>query len=69
MTIEHTPPKSFPFTALVGLAVPYDFHKVIAAAAKKNGIDYDEQLLKWAQMGAECSRMHQPQKTRTRRNK
>jgi hypothetical protein len=56
--IEHVPPKPFPPTSLVGIAVPQDFNKVIIAAAAKDGVCYEDQLLKWAQMGAECQRMH-----------
>lgn len=67
--IEHTPPKAFPATSLVGVAVPSDFNRVLITAAKKNDILYEDQLLKWAQMGAECSRLHEAKKTRTRRNR
>lgn len=56
--IEHTPPKPFPLTSLVGINVPTDFNKVVVAAAAKNGVLYEDQLLMWAQMGAECSRLH-----------
>ena len=67
--IDHVPPKDFPPTSLVGIAVPADFNKVIIAAAAKSGICYEDQFLKWAQMGAECSRMHQPKGKNQRRRK
>ncbi len=67
--IEHTPPADFPVTSLIGLNVPTDFNKVIIAAAAKNGLVYADQLLAWAQMGAECSRMHQPSGKNQRRKK
>lgn len=67
--IDHVPPKPFPPTSLVGVAVPTDFNKVILAAAKKNGLLYEDQLLTWAQMGAECSRMHKPNGKNQRRKK
>lgn len=57
-SIEFTEPKPFPPTALVGLQVPYDLHRVIVAAADKKGIHYDEQILAWVQQGAECERLH-----------
>jgi hypothetical protein len=53
----------------VGGPVPTDFNDVIIAAASKNSALYWDQLLAWAQMGAECSRMHQPKTTRSRRTK
>ena len=65
--IDHVPPVDFPPTSLVGVNVPADLNKVIIAAAAKSGICYEDQFLKWAQMGAECSRMHQPKMTRSGR--
>ena len=67
--IPHTPPKQFPLTSLVAVNVPTDFNKVIIAAAAKNGTLYQDQLLMWAQMGAECSRQHQPKGKNQRRRK
>ena len=69
MTIEHTPPKPFPATSLVGVAVPMDFNKVIIAAAAKADICYEDQLLAWAQKGAECSRLHEPKERAGRKNR
>ena len=65
--IAHTLPKPFPTTSLVCVSVPADFNKVIIAAAKKNGLVYADQLLMWTQMGAECSRQHQPNEKNKRR--
>ena len=67
--IDHVPPKPFPPTSLVGVAVPTDFNKVILAAAKKNGLLYEDQLLTWAQNGAECSRLHEPKERSGRKNR
>ncbi len=57
--VEHVPPKNFPPASLVGLMVPTDFNKVIIAATKKTGLVYADQLLMWAQKGAECERLHE----------
>lgn len=67
--IEHTPPKDFPPHHYTAVAVPSDFARVIVATAAKSGILFEDQLLKWAQMGAECSRLHQPNGKNQRRNK
>lgn len=67
--IDHTSPKDFPPHHYAGVAVPSDFARVIVASAAKSGILFADQLLKWAQMGAECSRMHQPKMTRSGRSK
>lgn len=56
--IEHVPPVDFPPTSLVGVNVPADLNKVIIAAAARNGVVYEDQLLAWAQKGAECERLH-----------
>lgn len=58
--IAHEQPKDFPPYHYIGVAVPLTFARVISEVAAKNGLQFDEQLLKWAQMGAECSRLHQP---------
>lgn len=65
--IEHTPPADFPVTSLIGLNVPTDFNKVIIAAAAKNNVVYADQLLAWAQQGAECQRMHSKNETSRRK--
>lgn len=62
-------PKPFPVTSLIGIAVPTDFNKVIIAAAAKNGLVYADQLLAWAQKGAECSRLHEPKERAGRKNR
>ena len=67
--IDHVPPVDFPPTSLVGVNVPADLNKVIIAAAAKSGICYEDQFLAWTQMGAECSRMHQPNGKNQRRKK
>ena len=68
--IEHTPPADFPATHLVAVSVPSDFARCIAAAAIRDGILFEDQLLRWAQMGAECSRLHQSNgKTQRRKTK
>lgn len=67
--IDHVPPVDFPPTSLVGVNVPADLNKVIIAAAAKNNVCYEDQLLSWAQMGAECSRLHQPNGKNQRRKK
>lgn len=64
---EHTPPSAFPKYSFVGGAVPRNFSDVIVAAAAKNKTLYWDQMLAWAQMGAECSRLHEPKTTRSRR--
>ncbi len=69
MSLDHEPPKPFPAFHYVGLAVPSDLAKVIAAKAKKDGVLFSDMLLAWTQMGAECSRTHQPDKTRTGRKR
>jgi len=56
--IEHVPPKDFPSYHNLGLAVPGDLAKVIGAAAAKRDFLFADQLLHWAQVGAECERMH-----------
>lgn len=60
--IEHEAPKPFPKTHLAGVAVPADFAKVVAEAAVKAGVLFEDQLLTWAQKGAECSRLHKSRK-------
>lgn len=60
--IDHDAPKPFPHTHYVGLAIPADFAKVVAEAAEKNDVLFHDQLLTWAQAGAECSRLHQSKK-------
>lgn len=65
--IPHAAPKPFPPSAFVSIEVPLDFNKVIVAAAAKNStpdrtVSYQEQLLDWAQKGAECSRLHEGKK-------
>lgn len=68
--IKHETPRPFPHTHYVGLAVPADFAKVIADAALKADTLFEDQLLTWAQMGAEHSRLCGPKHTRTgRKNK
>lgn len=66
--VDHIPPKDFPTHSLVGVYVPADFNRVLLDAAAKNNVLYQDQLLHWAQMGAECSRMHQPKTTKSRRS-
>ncbi len=56
--IEHERPKPYPHTHLTAVAVPTDFARVIAEAATKAGVLFEDQLLTWAQQGAECSRLH-----------
>lgn len=56
--IPHEPPKPFPVTSLVGINVPQDFNQVIIKESQTNGITYEEQLLRWAQAGELCSRIH-----------
>ncbi len=65
--IEHEPPAPFPTHSFVGGPIPTDFSDVIITMAAKNKVLYWDQLLMWAQLGAECSRMHQPKTTRSRR--
>lgn len=55
---DAVPPKPFPPTSLVGVRVPNDFNAVVVKAAAKNGVSYEEQLLAWAQAGAECQRLN-----------
>lgn len=62
-------PKSFPTYHYTAVAIPSDFARVLVASAAKSGILFEDQLLKWAQMGAECSRMHQPNGKHQRRKK
>lgn len=68
--IAHTPPAEYPPHHYTGVAVPSDFARVITAAAAKDGVLFEDQLLKWAQAGAECSRLHQsngkPQRRKTK---
>lgn len=52
-------PAPFPTHHFAGVPVPSDFARVIREAAARNGVLFADQLLAWAQMGAECSRMHQ----------
>lgn len=66
--IPHEPPKPFPSYHYIGLAVPLDFARVVSEVAAKNKRQFDEQLLEWAQIGAECSRLHQA-KTAGRKNR
>lgn len=56
--IEHIAPKVFPPSSLVGVDVPSDFNAVIIKAAARNGVVYADQILAWAQKGAECERLH-----------
>ena len=65
--VEHTPPKMFPPFHYAGIAVPSDFARVISAAAAKDGVLFEDQLLKWAQMGAEHSRLCGPKTTKSGR--
>ena len=55
--IAHTPPKDFPTASFTAVAVPSDFARCIAAAAARDGILFEDQLLRWAIMGAEHSRL------------
>lgn len=59
--IEHAPPPAFPVVHYTGCAVPADFARAVAAAALKAGVLFEDQLLTWAQAGAECSRLHKAQ--------
>lgn len=67
--IEHVAPKDFPVSSLVGVQVPTDFNKVIVAAAARNGMAYADQLLLWAQKGAECERLHGSRPVKSGRTK
>lgn len=51
----------------VAVSVPRDFADVILDAADKNGVLFEQQILAWAQMGAECSRLHRAQDAATGR--
>lgn len=57
--IDHEESPPFPPTSLVGIAVPHDFNAVVIKAAAKNGLSYQEQILAWAQKGAEHERQHE----------
>lgn len=63
------PPRTWPTTHYVGLAIPMDFAKVVIEAAAKNNTLFEDQLLTWAQMGAEHARLCGPKTTRTGRKK
>jgi hypothetical protein len=65
--IPHEPPKPYPLTSLVGVAVPTDFNKVIIAAAAKNDLVYQDQLLTWAMKGAEHERLCEPKTAKSGR--
>ncbi len=65
--IDHEPPATFPAVHYTAVAVPSAFAHVIVDVAEKNGILFEDQLLSWAQAGAECSRMHQPDGKNKRR--
>lgn len=56
--MSHTPPKDFPVSHYTAVAVPADFARVVVEAAAKNGVLFEDQLLAWAQDGANCARMH-----------
>lgn len=55
---DHEPPKPFPVAHYTAVAVPVDFAKVVVEAAQKNKVLFEDQLLAWAQDGANCARMH-----------
>ncbi len=63
--VDHLPPPKFPAVHFTGIAVPADFARAIVAAAAKNGVLFEDQLLSWAQAGAEHSRLCGPKQTRT----
>ncbi len=65
--VEHDPPKPFPAVHYTAVAVPQDFARVVVEAAAKSGTLFEDQLLTWAQMGAEHSRLCGPKTTRTGR--
>ncbi len=65
--IDHQPPEDFPTRHYTAVAVPQDFARVVVEAAAKAGVLFEDQLLTWAQAGAECARMHQARQTRTGR--
>lgn len=67
--IAHTPPADFPPHHYTGVAVPSDFARVIVAAAAKNNVLFEDQLLMWAQLGAEHSRLCGPKTIKSGRNK
>ncbi len=69
MSLDHTPPAPFPKHHLTGVQVPSDFAQVIVAAAEKSGRLFQDQLLHWAQMGAECERRHQEKPLNPRKRK
>ena len=60
--MNHTPPKDFPAAHLTAILVPIDFARAIVEAAAKSDVLFEDQLLAWAQMGAECGRLHQSKK-------
>lgn len=65
--IDHVPPSEFPTRHYTAVAVPSAFAKVIVEAAAKNGVLFEDQLLSWAQAGAEHARLCGPKTTRTTR--
>ncbi len=67
--VDHEPPAPFPSVHFTAVAVPANFARVIVDAAAKSGMLFEDQLLAWAQMGAEHSRLCGPKQTRTGRNK
>ncbi len=67
--VDHEPPAPFPTVHFTAVAVPQDFARVVSDAAEKSGVLFGDQLLMWAQMGAEHSRLCGPKPTRTRRTK
>lgn len=67
--VDHEPPKEFPSVHYTAVAVPTSFAQVIVEAAAKAGVLFEDQLLTWAQMGAEHSRLCGPKQTRTRNKK
>lgn len=65
--IEHKVPQKLRPDHYIAIAVPRDFADVIIEAGDKNKLVFEEQLLAWAQMGAECSRLHRAQDASTGR--
>jgi hypothetical protein len=56
--IDHDSPDAVPRFAYVLVPVPMDFNAVIVRETQRAQTLYAEQLLAWAQKGADCERLH-----------
>lgn len=66
---DHTPPHSFPPAHYVAVAVPRTFADVVIETAARNHCTFEDQILAFAQTGAEHMRLCERKQTRTGRKK